>query len=207
MATNKQNFELYQGDTRLITIGILASQGGSAIVGTGSTHSWAMTDESGNVLIPKDSTVPNDFTLINLNGTDDAVQFALDYWETAGLTPGVYAHELEETDASGNVYTVTRGFVTVTEQLIDTDLTNAPVTTLVGTVKESDGTVVEGATVQIVGTSIETTTNQFGAYTLTDIVPLGWQTVYAVKSGVGSGSFGPIWFKNHPGYQVNVTFG
>jgi hypothetical protein len=116
MATQNQSFEIYQGDSKTITIPITDTKGGSAITGTGSTAKWVMVDGTGAALITKGT---GDITFVSVDGAEDAARFTLVPADTSAIAAGVYKHELEETDIVGNVATVTRGTVTVKSDLID----------------------------------------------------------------------------------------
>ena len=113
MTKNAQDFEVYQGDTKQVTITI-TDEAGAALTLTGSSQKWEAFDGATAAIQKADV----DISLVSVDGTDDAIRFTIDPADTATLTAGTYAHEAEVTDSTSNVSTVTRGTMTVRDDLV-----------------------------------------------------------------------------------------
>lgn len=100
MASLNQDFSMMSGDTKYLDYTI-------TMTGTlsGSTAKWVMY-KNGTVAITKT-------TLSGISITDDtSLRVTLDPADTANLS-GVYKHELQITDTSGNICTVALGTATI----------------------------------------------------------------------------------------------
>lgn len=113
MTTYAQDFEVYQGDTKQITIKV-TNEAGAAKTLTSSTQAWKAYDGA----TVKISKADVDISLVSVDGTDDAIRFTIDPSDTSSLTAGTYTHEAEVTDSSSNVSTVTRGTLTIRDDLV-----------------------------------------------------------------------------------------
>ena len=113
MTEYAQDFEIFQGDTKEITIPI-TDENNAAKTLTGSSQKWEAFDGTTRVIQKTDAQI----TLVSKNGTDDAIRFTLDPADTAILAAKEYDHEVEIMDSAGNVGTVTRGKMTVRDDLI-----------------------------------------------------------------------------------------
>ena len=113
MTTNAQDFEIYQGDTKQITIKV-TDENGVAKTLTGSSQLWKAYDGA----TVKISKADVDISLVSVDGTNDAIRFTIDPSDTSSLTAGAYTHEAEVTDSSSNVSTVARGTMTIRDDLV-----------------------------------------------------------------------------------------
>lgn len=111
-----QDFEVFQGDAKEITIPI-TDEDGVAKTLTGSTQRWQAHDrDSGAVVVTKDD---GDITLVSIPPeTDNAIRFDLDPEDTLELEAKDYDHEAEIVDSESNPSTVTRGTMKVRAHLI-----------------------------------------------------------------------------------------
>lgn len=116
MTEYAQDFEVFQGDHRQITIPI-TDEAGLAKTITGSTQRWEAFDPATGVrAIQKSDT---DISIVTVApGTNNAIRFTLVPADTASLAAKEYDHEAEIADIGGNVSTVTRGKMTVRDDLV-----------------------------------------------------------------------------------------
>jgi hypothetical protein len=108
MTVINQNFSITTGDSKTVIFAI-TDENGSPLSLLGSTAKWKMISKPANV--SKDST-----SGIVLSGSD--FKLSLTPADTQSLVEGVFKHEGEITDSSGNVSTVFSGFVTITEGIV-----------------------------------------------------------------------------------------
>ena len=114
MTEYAQDFEVFQGDTKQITIPI-TDENKAAKTLTGSTQKWEAFDGA-TLKIQKTNA---DISLVSIApDTDNAIRFTLTPGDTVALAAKEYDHEAEITDSGGNVSTVTRGKMTVRDDLI-----------------------------------------------------------------------------------------
>ena len=104
MTATNQNFTVYSGDTESVVVGV--SQDGSAASLSSASAVWIMEEEVGSGSLAR--LTSDDY--LSLSGS--TVTIALAASHTNGLV-GKYYHELEITDISSNITTVTTGIVTV----------------------------------------------------------------------------------------------
>lgn len=111
-----QDFEVFQGDAKEITIPI-TDEFGVAVDLTGSSQRWqAHEKENGPVVITKADA---NITIVSVApDTSNAIRFSLVPADTQALEAKDYDHEAEIVDASANPSTVTRGTMTVRDDLI-----------------------------------------------------------------------------------------
>lgn len=116
MTEYAQDFEVFQGDKRRITIPI-TDEAGAAKTLTGSTQRWQAHDkDTGLVVITK---TDGDISIVSVSpDTNNAISFDLDPADTLSLEAKGYDHEAEIVDQSSNPSTVTRGTMTVRAHLI-----------------------------------------------------------------------------------------
>ncbi|WP_337102340.1 hypothetical protein [Paenibacillus sp. YIM B09110] len=102
MAAKNQNFEMFAGDTKSVTVTV------AGVDLTGSTVKWAAKKSIYNAEpdVYKDTT--DGITLAD----EGKFVIALEPEDTAALS-GTYYHEAEVTDATGNVSTVLSGKITI----------------------------------------------------------------------------------------------
>lgn len=111
-----QDFEVFQGDAKEVTIPITDEDGDASQL-AGSTQRWQAHDkDSGAVVITK---TDSDITIVSIPPDDNnAIRFELDPADTLELEAKDYDHEAEIVDAQSNPSTVTRGTMTVRAHLI-----------------------------------------------------------------------------------------
>jgi hypothetical protein len=112
MTKLKQDFELYQGETKVVTINVDLPDG-TAWTGTGADIVFraVRVTHNGHIqgsLEKKDA----DITLVNVDGTDDGVRFTILPEETRELM-GEYEHETRAVDATGQEAVLALGKMTV----------------------------------------------------------------------------------------------
>ena len=112
MTKYNQNFEMHQGDTKQITIDVVDENDVAKNL-TGSTQRWQANDGTTIKITKSDS----DISLVNVNGTNDGLRFTIAPADTVGLL-GLFPFEAEVVDSASNISTVTRGTVTIRNQLI-----------------------------------------------------------------------------------------
>lgn len=111
MTATNQNSTMYAGDHATIRITVTDSDNGGAAKNiAGATIKWGVYDEEGGILILEKTTADAVTITDGLNGI---CTVALVPADTSTLTPGIYYHEAEVTDADGNVNTVLTGEYTL----------------------------------------------------------------------------------------------
>lgn len=110
MASDGEDFELYAGETKEVTITVTDADG-DAVPLTGATITWGAYDRTGarTVRVTKSGA---DITI-----SSNTFMFTLDPADTESLSPGVYAHEARVVDADDNEAVVTTGYMTVERSL------------------------------------------------------------------------------------------
>ena len=106
MTTTKQNLTMYAGDTASITVGVSNADGNAASL-AGASAVWVVEDQVGSGSFIR-KTIDDD---ISVSGS--TVTISVCPTDTSELGGGTYYHELEITDASGNVSTTTTGLITI----------------------------------------------------------------------------------------------
>lgn len=113
-----QHFEMISGDTATITVTVDDGAGGVVDL-TGATVTFAMSkDKPGsrfNATAKITKTVGDGVTLTD--PTNGVMTVALDAADTDDLS-GRYHYEIEVTDTSSNVATVTTGIITIKPDLV-----------------------------------------------------------------------------------------
>lgn len=110
MATTDQNATIYAGDDVDINVAVTDPATGDPKNLTGATVQWAMFKEyKGTVVVTKDT----DDGVTITDAANGELTISLDAADTEDVRPDIYAHEVEVTDGSGNVSTVTTGHITL----------------------------------------------------------------------------------------------
>jgi len=104
MTSVNQNFTVYAGDTAQVSIGV--TQSGAAASLSSTSIVWVLEEEVGSGSLVKLTT--DDY--ISVSGS--IVILGISPSHTQNLN-GKYYHEVEVTDTSGNISTVTTGTVTI----------------------------------------------------------------------------------------------
>ncbi|OME86914.1 hypothetical protein BK120_08300 [Paenibacillus sp. FSL A5-0031] len=102
MAMKNQNFEMFAGDTKNVTVTV------TGVDLTGASVKWAMKKSIYNA---EPDVYKDTLTGVTITAPDKFV-IAFKPADTAALSGGFY-HEAEVTDASGNVSTLLSGTITV----------------------------------------------------------------------------------------------
>ena len=108
MAETKQNFEVYAGDDKEVTITV-RDENSEILNLTGYTLNWVMSDEDEDAILTK--TLSDGLSVAT--PSNGQVLLTLVPADTEDLEPGIYHHELEITSSGGKVSTVTTGYVKV----------------------------------------------------------------------------------------------
>jgi hypothetical protein len=110
MTQTRQNFEVYAGDDKEVTITVYQEDETTLLNLTSYTLNWVLYDADGDILLTKiiasGLTVPTP--------SNGQVVVSLVPADTLTLDPGVYSHELEITSVGGKISTVTTGLVKIT---------------------------------------------------------------------------------------------
>lgn len=116
MTQTAQNFTMWAGDTKTLSISVQNSAGNAQDI-TGATFNWALKIATGNrrTLLTKSSSDGITIT----NATAGTLTVAIVTADTRSLK-GTYTHELEMTDSAGNISTVLTGTVTINESIAGT---------------------------------------------------------------------------------------
>lgn len=112
MSADRQNVTLYSGDDCILAISIV-DETGVALNVTGATFVWSLARTAGTPAILTKTSAGGGVVITN--ATTGAVQVTLTHNDTAAssVPPFQYWHQLVMTDPSGNVSTVTTGYITV----------------------------------------------------------------------------------------------
>lgn len=109
MAETGQNFEVYQGDSKVETV-VIRDENAALLNLAGYTFNWVMfrMNTRENVLT---KTLASGLSVPTPSNGECLI--TLDPADTVSLAPGKYNHELEMTSSGGDVSTVTTGIVSV----------------------------------------------------------------------------------------------
>ena len=104
MTTTDQNFTMWAGEDKDITVNLVDADGDAYGDLTGLTFAWKMatSENASAALVSKTPT-----------GTTDSIAFSLADTDTQSLAPGVYYHECRVTDAGGDEDVVFTGGITL----------------------------------------------------------------------------------------------
>lgn len=113
MTKERQNFIMYQGESKLIEAPVVDSDGNPLDM-TGATIEWKAFDttEDTTPSIEK-STASGNISVIDKNATNDGLRITLVPADTESLVPEVYYHECRVIDSVGNEEVVFSGFITL----------------------------------------------------------------------------------------------
>jgi hypothetical protein len=115
MTKQQQNIDDHTaGDTLRIVVSV-EDPSGTAVDITGSSIAWALAEAPGES--PTVSKSTGDSSISITDATNGEFTVYVDSADTEGLS-GVYYHEAELTDSSGNVHTVTTGYITISEETV-----------------------------------------------------------------------------------------
>lgn len=109
MAETGQNFEVFQGDSKVETVTI-RDEANALLNLTGYTFNWVMFRMNTRVNVLTKTLASGLSVPTPANGE---LVITLDPADTVDLAPGKYNHELEMISAGGDVSTVTTGIVSV----------------------------------------------------------------------------------------------
>ncbi len=108
-----QNFSMRAGDDKRITVTIIDGATGGRKDISGSSARWSMA--RGSVSVLKTTATGG---IVITNGPQGVLDIVLVPSDTAAMAPGVYRHELEVVDASGQSATVMAGDVHLRRALL-----------------------------------------------------------------------------------------
>lgn len=109
MAHENQNFEIFAGNDKIISI-IVYDDDGNLQPLTGCSAEWVMYDPYTNEILISKTTASG----ASIDIPTSVVSITLDESDTLNIRPAVwYEHELKITDAFDNETTVTKGYVRV----------------------------------------------------------------------------------------------
>ncbi len=112
MTKTAQDFELYQGETKQVTVNTDDSAGAAKAM-TGGTATFGAYR---NLESPKPEAVlkktGGDVTFVNVDGTDDGIRFTVDPKDTARLS-GDYPFIVDAVDSAGDEAVVSIGIMKV----------------------------------------------------------------------------------------------
>lgn len=104
-----QNFDMIAGDTLNLNVTVYDENGVNKDIAN-STIKWVLYDEATDTAVLT-KTTSSDIAITN--GLYGQFTVPLSPANTVSVAPGVYYHEAEVTDSSGNVSTVLIGHVTI----------------------------------------------------------------------------------------------
>lgn len=109
MAATGQNFELFQGDYKEVTISVV-DENGQAVDLTGYNAVWCMYIQNvDDVVIAITKTTSGGITIPS--PTSGELVITLEDVDTENLIPRIYSHQCEIEDLLGRHATVTTGYV------------------------------------------------------------------------------------------------
>ena len=116
MTSEDQNFEIYAGESKVITVSV--KEAGIAVNLTGATDiRWVVkrNEDDATALITK--TLASGITTLDQILHAGEFTITLDPEDTEDLGGASYYHEAEVTDSAGDPSTVTRGILTIKKAL------------------------------------------------------------------------------------------
>jgi len=105
-----QDVDMIAGDTRNLNVIVYDENNGGNKNIANATIKWVLYDEALEVVV-LNKALASGITVTN--GLLGQFTVALTPANTVSLTPGVYYHEVEITDETGNVSTVLTGHITI----------------------------------------------------------------------------------------------
>jgi len=113
MTKVNQNFTVYQGEDRKVTIYVVDSAGSPKTM-TGGTPAWyAMLDPGDPIADAILSKTGAAIEIKNGNGINDAIEFIISDTDSKGIAIGSYYHEAWVADATGKDQLVAIGWMTI----------------------------------------------------------------------------------------------
>ncbi|MDD4721984.1 MAG: hypothetical protein PHR07_04505 [Acidaminococcaceae bacterium] len=112
MASTKQNFELWQGEVKTITVTVLKQDGTAKDLTAASAIVWEMST-SVAALAPSITKSVGSGITVSTPATSGVFVIVLAHTDTHTMDPGVYHHEARVTDSAGVEEVVTIGEVTI----------------------------------------------------------------------------------------------
>lgn len=113
MTEVQQNFSVYQGQDRLITIPVVDNNEDPKPMTGGSAGFYVLDDPSDDLSEALFSITGSDIGFVDYDDTDDAVQFTIKDTHTENLDIGRYYHEVWVSDPAGNDNPVCTGWMTL----------------------------------------------------------------------------------------------
>ena len=111
-----QNFEIYQGDKRLVIITVVDDDGAVQDL-TGYDAVWvAFNQTPDDIVLTKTSTPASGITIPTPENEEIVIEF--NKQDTEDLHAKNYGHQCEIMDSSGNHHTVTTGYMKVLKSII-----------------------------------------------------------------------------------------
>ncbi len=112
MTKTAQDFELYQGETKEVTVNTDDAAGAAKVL-TGGTATFgayrSLEDPKPEVVLKKSG---GDVSFVNVDGTDDGIRFTLDPKDSARLS-GDYPFIVDAVDSAGDEAVVLAGTMKV----------------------------------------------------------------------------------------------
>jgi len=112
MASTEQNFEMWQGEVKTITVTVLKQDGTAKDLTSAVAIVWEASTSVGAVLPSLTKSVGSGISISN-PATSGIFVVALTHDDTHLLTPGVYYHEARVTDSASVEEVVTIGELTL----------------------------------------------------------------------------------------------
>jgi hypothetical protein len=117
MTEQSQDFEIWAGEYKEITITVLDAAGNPEVL-TGATASWVLKKRPDASLPALVSKSHDHGAEVLVPETEGKVKIVLDSDDTADLAPGTYYHETQVLDSAGRPFTPTVGYLVVQSSAI-----------------------------------------------------------------------------------------
>lgn len=111
----QQNAVIASGDNAALQFTLTDDGSSTGAATLAASARWAMSNKPGGTSVVTHNTV--DGGAVISGASSNIVTVSLTIANTA-QTPGIYYHELEVTDASGNIQTVASGRITIEEDQV-----------------------------------------------------------------------------------------
>ena len=109
------NFELVQGDDLRIQVSVVDTFGDEVDINGATSIRWGIAQRFGSSPIFTKTFAAGEIVI----PSDNVLYFDIDNTDSAGLSPGYYAHELEIVTATGQIYTPLQGRVRILPQILE----------------------------------------------------------------------------------------
>lgn len=120
MTISGQNFEIYQGDNKVVIITVY-DENDAILDLTGYSAVWCAYNQSLSDKVIIKSTLPGEGITIP-SPTNGQLQITLDSIDTENLNPKTYGHQCEIENAGGSHSTVTVGYMKVNRSITHSEL-------------------------------------------------------------------------------------